>query len=402
MISRIFRFRYIPFGYMKKILPLLVLPFLFLHLNAQNGIKWFEGSFTDALERTKTSGEFILLYGQESWCGKCRKLEQETFADSTVFQPLNESFIPVKIDLSDPEDSIPRYTYRLSVHPVCVLIRSDGQPLYKIEGFFGPETFIRKVKDGLDPGNQFWPTTELYFPPPKPPINWDTVTTVEVTSEERYYLNPAAFNDLFWHPEDEYRDPLRLSEYRKTWQKYYQEDVDRLFLRILYSRATLYAKSGDEPALNKMLASYGKYFDDLPWLTSKVRMVYHERQGNWEKWYAATVAYAESFRQSGAAELNALAFRTVSRFEDPEKLEQALKWVDQSLEKEPGYANWETKMRILFGLKREKEGLEAATTAARIAQQKGINYDALMDWLGENAPKSARKLRKALDSRKEK
>jgi thiol-disulfide isomerase/thioredoxin len=142
----------------KNLLPFLILLFNF-SLNAQ--INWLT-DFSEASRIATETGKPMLLDFTASWCGPCRKMDQEFWIRADVGD-LSKQFICVKID-ADNNDELKRQ-YRVSGIPNIILTDSAGNTIDSNKGFgnYTDRTIIAKIKAVLvryKPRNQIITSVE--------------------------------------------------------------------------------------------------------------------------------------------------------------------------------------------------------------------------------------------------
>lgn len=87
-------------------------------------ITWL--NFSDGLKYARAENKHVLLDFTASWCGWCKKMDAETFADSTVIKMINTHFIPVKV-WSDSEQ-------KLDIDGYLVPESAISQEMFKVQG----------------------------------------------------------------------------------------------------------------------------------------------------------------------------------------------------------------------------------------------------------------------------
>ena len=98
------------------------------------------------LSKAKVNNKHVFIDFTAEWCGWCKKMERETFADPKVVDMLNEYFVPVKVDgdsknelLIDgykiTEKNLARHEFGIRSYPIYWVLESDGTKLTYIRGY---------------------------------------------------------------------------------------------------------------------------------------------------------------------------------------------------------------------------------------------------------------------------
>ena len=116
----------------------------------QGGAGW--DTLPDALEAASAEDRPALVYVQAAWCGPCRRLERETFADPAVQARLAQ-FARARLTVDDRDRRHRVAGWRLSeaewaahygadATPTLVLLASDGSVLGRQAGFLPPDGLL--------------------------------------------------------------------------------------------------------------------------------------------------------------------------------------------------------------------------------------------------------------------
>lgn len=135
----------------KLIIALLLTPFL----SISQSVEWM--SFEEAMEANKNEPKKILIDVYTDWCGWCKKMDKDTYANPVVAKFINENYYPIKLD-AETKDTI-RYdtlvfvnpnTGRRSSHQLAVSLMS-GKMSYPTTLIMNEEVkIIQKIPGYLD------------------------------------------------------------------------------------------------------------------------------------------------------------------------------------------------------------------------------------------------------------
>lgn len=119
----------------------------YLRQHAENPIHWVEWS-DEALVTAKKNNTLIFLSIGYSSCHWCHVMEKETFADQSVANLLNESFINIKVDKETRPDIDHRYMTALKLMkgeggwPVTAFLTPNGDVVF-IDSYLAQEKFVK-------------------------------------------------------------------------------------------------------------------------------------------------------------------------------------------------------------------------------------------------------------------
>jgi thioredoxin-related protein len=118
-------------------------------------ISWV--SFDEGLKRAEAEKKNLLVDLTASWCGWCKKMERETFSDTSVINTINANYIPVKV-WGDSDKMLDIKGYKISEkdlatsvfgvqgYPTFYVICSDGQKLlHKVIGYRPTDAFKTEI-----------------------------------------------------------------------------------------------------------------------------------------------------------------------------------------------------------------------------------------------------------------
>ena len=84
----------------------------------------------------------MILYFTGKWCVPCRIMKREVWADEQVTASVNAQFIPVAIDVDNPDDATVLARYNVVGSPVTMITDPQGNVLKWREGGMGKADFL--------------------------------------------------------------------------------------------------------------------------------------------------------------------------------------------------------------------------------------------------------------------
>ncbi len=114
-----------------------------------SGIKFFEGSWQQALEESKKQNKPIFVDAYAVWCGPCRWMSKNVFTQEDVGKFYNENFVNYKFDMEKGEGPVFARKYQVTAYPTLFYMDSEGVVRYRILGGRGPDDFILEGKKAV-------------------------------------------------------------------------------------------------------------------------------------------------------------------------------------------------------------------------------------------------------------
>ena len=109
-----------------------------------NNIAW-ANDFVSAQQQASQSGKPIILFFTGKWCVPCRIMKRTVWADEQVTAAVNNSFIPVTIEVDHPDSSQTRIRYSVGVTPSTIITDPQGNVLQQRVGGVGKADFLEMI-----------------------------------------------------------------------------------------------------------------------------------------------------------------------------------------------------------------------------------------------------------------
>ncbi len=98
-----------------------------------------------ALETAKAQDKPVFVYAWSASCYWCKKFEEETLANQSVIQALNENFILYSIDVDNQKTEI--RNFRIFSTPTEIFLDPSGKEIKRIPGYTDAETFLSTINE---------------------------------------------------------------------------------------------------------------------------------------------------------------------------------------------------------------------------------------------------------------
>ena len=140
---------------MKRIIYSLLLLFCSVNLmTAQEkteGIRFFEGTFEEALELAKKENKLIFMDCYGSWCGGCVQMEKKVFPLKEVGDFFNANFICLSRNMDrHPESKELNKRYNIAGYPTWLFLNEQGYVVLMDAGFKEAPKFIELAQKALN------------------------------------------------------------------------------------------------------------------------------------------------------------------------------------------------------------------------------------------------------------
>src|SRR5690242_9585055 len=117
---------------MKKVLTLTVLVVSVLFIaRAEEGIQFFEGTLSEALNKAKAEKKILFLDCYTTWCGPCKWMAAHVFTNDTVYNYFNKTFVCYKLDMEKGEGIDAARQYKVKNYPTYLWIDATGKQLHR-------------------------------------------------------------------------------------------------------------------------------------------------------------------------------------------------------------------------------------------------------------------------------
>lgn len=112
----------------------------------ENDIAWAD-SYASGQQQAVESGKPMVLYFTGEWCVPCRVMKRQVWADEEVKKSIDQQFIPVAIDVDEPENADVLKRYKIGGAPVTIIVDAKGNALRWRAGGIGKSEFLELLRE---------------------------------------------------------------------------------------------------------------------------------------------------------------------------------------------------------------------------------------------------------------
>jgi thiol:disulfide interchange protein len=104
----------------------------------------FKTDLNEAIAEAQKTNKPIFLDAYATWCGWCKKMDQDVFQNNEVAAYYNSHFVNVKVNFDKKQDL--KKKYKVRGYPTQLFLKSDGSLKSKHVGYMQADAFIKKGK----------------------------------------------------------------------------------------------------------------------------------------------------------------------------------------------------------------------------------------------------------------
>lgn len=134
----------------RRILTILLTTLLLTPLlSAQEGtegIRFFTGTFDEALAKAKAEDKPLFVDFYATWCGPCKRIAREVFPQKEVGDYFNARFISIQLDAEAPQNVEVAKRYKVEAFPTLAFIDKEGKAISIVTGGVDVPTLLEEAK----------------------------------------------------------------------------------------------------------------------------------------------------------------------------------------------------------------------------------------------------------------
>jgi|GEM_PF-2428953 len=226
-------------------------------------VKFFEGSFKEALAQAKEQNKRVYLFTYTEPCQYCDSHRASCFRDRDVADMLEKNFVPIQRNLQRGEGVLFAMKYRADRHAESFVFDSDGRLLIRFVGPWTADAFLRELTRRLErdiiadrPGIS--PTLELPYPEflrnaIEGTARPTSANVVQYLAEHPDWSEEVTWSVLTLLVKDEQLDRYILDNYQKLSKLYGKDEMERRAVAVIERRLGKALKNRSLPEVEAAL-----------------------------------------------------------------------------------------------------------------------------------------------------
>lgn len=332
-------------------------------------------------EKAKAENKYIFMDAFTTWCGPCKLMTKNIFPLPEVGNFFNEHYISLKVQLDttsrDNADVKSWYAdahqimndYKVMVFPTYLFFSPEGKLVHRAVGSSGPEEFINKGKDALDPGKQYFTLAARYETGERKPEFLKQLTEAALAAYDKEKISGYASEYISTQKNMLTEDNIRFLEaFTQTINdagftiiSTNQEAYDQVLgkgkadekIKAIILQELVYPKlfgNNEKPNWKKLETEVATKFPSLAGeIISNAKIIYYNNNGDWPAFTAAVSYFLQHYgNRSSADELNEYAWTIFQNCNEMACIKEALGWSKLAVEKTNNPTFMDTYANLLY------------------------------------------------------
>ncbi len=354
-------------------------------------IKFFEGSWQEALEAAKKSDKLIFVDAYTTWCGPCKKMEKEIFTDKKVADYYNYKFINVRMDMERGEGLAFAQKYLVRVYPNFLFIDADGVVMHRRAGSMDAASFVGLGSLALNPQYRLAGMREQYEEGERA---LDFLTALIKMSYDAYDNSHKPIVEEYLRLQKDWETPQH-----RQFVMDYLDNIDSPAYDYLVENKEAFIEQFGELNVNQKIRTIilgsASSTNDLSMIerleqelvrafpkggqkvADRYKKDYFRKAKDGEAFAKSAIAYYDLYMQEASpTDLNNDAWYFYELVDNPKQLKKAIQWTEQSIDMDPKYYNYDTLAFLLAKVGKKRKAIKTAEKAIELAKAENEDYRA--------------------------
>jgi len=352
--------------------------------------------FEDVLAQAQKENKLILLDGYTDWCGYCKKMDREVFADEATGDFLNANFINYKLNMEKGEGPSIAKRYFIKGFPTFVVLEPSGKVRHRIVGYKPKQTFVAEAKKALGLDANKLAKMQSEYQEGKREVNFLNQYIQQLQLSQLPITEP--FSDLLNNEFSDLNHPTTLKLIYKQGAKgndaamefirtnldgfrsaLKNEKMDDLFAQDALIAIVKLGNQQNDMVFDEIVNELKNYSIKVEPSLSKLSMMYYQNTSQWDAFAQSADRFIKLEKNLSPLDLNNAAWLVAQNTNSKTWLKKSLNWCNQSIAKEPKYYNHDTQGWILYKLGKTKPALAAAEQSIAMAKAEKKDYTSSLD-----------------------
>ena len=386
---------------MKKLLVVFFLCRL-ITVNAEEGIQFFKGTFSEALVQANEQHKLLFVDCFTTWCGPCKWMSAHVFTDEAVMSSFNKNFICLELDMEKGEGLTIAKKYNVKNYPTYLWIDPSGKQVHRSVGSTSSEEFLVIAGKAMDPTkNLSYMKNQYETGNREQELLLNYASSLKTAYDMSYqtvadeYFRTLPEKDLTleknWNAIRKFTPNINSYTYEvmtrlvPSFNEHYGKDsVQAVFDELAISSLSFARQQKDSVMLKKAVAKL-KESNNMELFKEGMteEMNYYKGNKNYSKYAELAHDYINKHFLDDPKKLNAVCWTYFQHINDKEQLAEAEKWIAQSVALEDMYYNTDTYANLLKKLGKKKEAIVMANHAITLAKKEGQDFSSSQDLLND-------------------
>jgi thioredoxin 1 len=115
----------------------------------EQGIQFLNLRWEEALQKAQAENKLIFVDFYAEWCGRCKRLKENTFPDPEVGALFNKNFINLAFDIEKADGKALAEKYDVRRHPTLLFVNGQGEVVEQAAGFQNTRRLIELGQTAL-------------------------------------------------------------------------------------------------------------------------------------------------------------------------------------------------------------------------------------------------------------
>lgn len=356
-----------------------------INLSGQEAIQYHTGSWQEITATARKEHKYIFIDCYTDWCGWCKVMDKRTMTDSTVTRELNDSFIPVKMDMEKGEGITMAMKFHLIGFPSFLYFSPDGRYVYQSAGYQSVKDFLTNLRDARDKSKQvnapgYSNSLNVAYPDfyrkafgeGGKKQNPSAGEVFSYLDQQKDLTSEVCWAIMSRFDMDAKRENYFVQHFETYKRLYGRFSVNDKMNAILGARLQKAIQARDKELLTQVIDLCKKYLSqDFPLSADYCRVAYYGGVQDWNAMADAIDNFVKKDKYNTSAYISTQAMQIANNNTDKKLLKRSCGWLRSVADKDPSYPNLLNYANILYKAGEHDEALKVATRALSVGRENG-------------------------------